>query len=408
MKRISIVLILGLVLCLFACTAQPAVQRGEIPAINKTFTPYPIDPEKYPHPVNFLNPDAYEWVEIASGFSMPLGIFNAGDGSDRLFVVEQAGVIRIIQDGVALSEPFLNITSKVDVTHNEQGMLGLAFHPNYEVNGYFYVYYIDHQFNSVLARFQVSPEDPNRADPASEKQIMLVKQPFHNNNGGGLAFGRDGYLYWGLGDGGDWSDPDDNSQNPNSLLGKILRIDVNTGDPYSIPPDNFYRYGGGRPEIWALGVRNPWRFSFDSATGDFYLGDVGQATVEEIDFIPFGSSSGLNLGWDFQEGFRQFNLVDELVHRDFYDPIFEYDHTVGCAAMGGEVYRGPLNEWRGLYLFGDYCYGKVWGMKRDANGKWQIQLIHQLGRNIVAFGSDDSRNIYIVVHPGSLLRLQAK
>ncbi len=407
MRRFAALLTLALTACI--PTAAPTVQPGEILAINQTLTPHPIPPAKYPDPGYFLDPGKFDWVQVVSGLPLPLGLQNARDGSGRLFVSGQAGEVLILMDGEILAGPFLDITSAVDMTHNEQGLLGLAFHPRYEGNGYLYVYYINHAHNSILARYQVSADDPNFVDPATEQLVLAVKQPFHNNNGGGLAFGGDGYLYWGLGDGGDLSDPYDNAQSRESLLGKILRLDVDSAEPYVTPPDNPFASGGGLPEIWALGVRNPWRLAFDTLTGDLYVGDVGQATYEEISFIPAGSTGSINLGWDFMEGLHQFNLVDEApADIASHDPIFEYDHTAGCAVIGGLVYRGALPDWQGLYLFGDYCLGKIWAMQRGENGRWQFQLLYQLNKTIVAFGADEAGEIYIVTRPGEIFKLVPK
>jgi glucose/arabinose dehydrogenase len=237
---------------------------------------------------------------VVGGLAKPIGLANAGDGSNRLFVIEQAGVIRILQNGLLTPEPFLDIRAQVGSQANEQGLLGLAFHPKYAKNGYFYVNYTDLQGDTVIARFSVSASDPQRADPTSEKRLLAVDQPYPNHNGGQVIFGPDGYLYLGLGDGGSGGDPAGNGQSRATLLGKILRIDVDKGDPYAIPPDNPFAQGGGRAEIWAYGLRNPWRFSFDRLTGDLYIADVGQNQWEEIDWLPAGQS-GANLGWDVFE-----------------------------------------------------------------------------------------------------------
>ncbi|HUM48320.1 MAG TPA: PQQ-dependent sugar dehydrogenase [Chitinophagales bacterium] len=239
-----------------------------------------------------------ELEDFSEGFNKPLAIENCGDS--RLFIVEQPGKIWIVdEDGNKSPEPFLDITTRVKYDGAEQGLLGLAFHPDYAVNGFFYVNYITLEGNTRIARFQVSANDPNRANPSTQKTILKVKQPFANHNGGCLRFGPDGYLYIGLGDGGDAGDPFENAQDPGQLLGKMLRIDINTGDPYAIPPTNpFVNVAGYQPEIWALGLRNPFRWSFDRLTGDLWIGDVGQDKWEEINYQSVSSTGGENYGWD--------------------------------------------------------------------------------------------------------------
>jgi hypothetical protein len=245
--------------------------------------------------------------QLTSGLSSPLGIANAGDGSHRLFILEQQGRVRIWQGGRLVTTPFLDLTSKVSCC-GERGLLGIVFHPNYETNGFFFVNYTDTSGATNVARFRVRTDDPNRAEPTSETLILRVPQPFSNHNGGDLRFGPDGYLYIPLGDGGSAGDPGNRSQNLGELLGKILRIDVDRGSPYSIPADNpFLGVAGARPEIWAVGVRNPWRGSFDRLTGDYWFADVGQNALEEVNFQPASSRGGENYGWRLMEGSRCFN-----------------------------------------------------------------------------------------------------
>ena len=348
----------------------------------------------------FPNADGFQWVPVASGFLRPVDIQNAGDGSGRLFVVEQSGRILIVKDGRALPTPFLNIIDEVGSSGNEQGLLGLAFHPRYMENGLFFVNYTDRSGNTVIVRFKVSA-DPDVADPASETRLLYVQQPFENHNGGGLAFGPDGYLYAGLGDGGSGGDPLGNGQNTSVLLGKILRLDVNLGDPYAIPAGN--PFGS---EVWAYGLRNPWRFSFDRATGDLWIGDVGQGDWEEVDFLPAGFPSGANLGWNYMEGNHPFQGMAPM---GLVSPVAEYDHTEGrCSVTGGYVYRGAdLPEWRGVYFFGDYCTGTVWGVIRSGSG-WQTQVLFQTGLRISSFGVDEAGELYVADLQGSILRLMRK
>jgi len=406
-------LIISLVFFLTACAGAeiilPKLPGTIVPIVNKTFTPSVADYVNEPGPTIFvIDPNNYEWSAEISGLTQPLDVQNAGDGSNRLFIVERAGVIKVVENGTLLDAPFLDIRDRVEDGHNEQGLLGLAFHPDYEKNGYFYVNYIDLKNNTVIARFRIS-EDANIADPASEKTSLYVSQPFHNNNGGMLAFGVDGFLYIATGDGGDWSDPYDNAQNTHSLLGKILRIDVDRGAPYAIPADNPFANGeDGAPEVWVYGLRNPWRFTIDPLTGNMFIGDVGQFGYEEVDFIEAGSPNGLNFGWDYREGFHRFNSVDEFPKDyDFVEPIFDYDHKMGCAIISGVVYRSVWENWRGLYLAGDYCTGKIWAMKQ-LGSEWQVQLLYETKKTIAAFGADEAGDIYIVDHLGTIFHLVKK
>jgi glucose/arabinose dehydrogenase len=346
---------------------------------------------------------------VISGLENPIGIANAGDGSGRLFVLEQAGRIRIIKDGFLLAEPFLDIVSQVDCC-GERGLLGLAFDPDYETKGFFFINYIDLNGDSVIARFRVS-DDPDRADTSSEFKIMGVPQPYPNHNGGSMAFGPDGYLYLGLGDGGSGGDPQGNGQNPNTLLGKILRLDVANAEPYAIPPDNPFVQGGGAPEVWAWGLRNPWRFSFDHQSGDLFIGDVGQGSWEEIDYLPAGSPGGANFGWNFREGAHPFARSNASPPADLVliDPVAEYGRDMGITVIGGYVYRGQqMQEWSGIYLYGDYGSGFIWGLLRDAQGAWQNALLFQTGLTITSFGEDEQGEVYLADYQGGLYRLEHK
>ena len=355
----------------------------------------------------FPNPDGYTWAPYVQGLDQPVGLVNAGDGSGRLFILEQAGRIRVVQNGNPSPDPFLDITSKVSCC-GERGLLGLAFHPDYQQNGEFYINYTDLNGNTVIARYHVSGDDPNRADPESEEVLLHVDQPYPNHNGGETVFGPDGYLYLGLGDGGSAGDPQGHAQSLDTLLGKILRIDVNGGDPYAIPPDNPFADGGGKPEIWAYGLRNPWRFSFDRATGDVYIGDVGQASWEEIDYLPAGSPGGTNFGWNYREGKHPYEGTPPA-GLDLTDPAAEYGHDQGCSVTGGVVYRGEnLTDWQGIYLFGDYCSGLVWGLMKGGDGAWTDQVLFQTGAQITSFGEDESGEVYLTDHSGTVYRLEAK
>ena len=372
------------------------------PALSDTPT---SPPEETQEEVGSLpDPNRYDWQLVAQGLSSPVGMAVPNDGSGRLFLLEQAGAIRIIQDGQLLAAPFLDINDQVGSQANEQGLLGLAFHPNYTENGYFYINYTDLNGDTVIARFSVS-EDPNQADRQSETALLRVGQPFPNHNGGGLEFGPDGYLYLGLGDGGSAGDPQGNAQSLGTSLGKILRLDVDAGDPYGVPPDNPFFQGEGLPEIWAYGLRNPWRFSFDRLAGDIYIADVGQNQWEEIDFLPAGHPGGANFGWDYREGAHPYE-GQPPADLELIDPVAEYDHSQGCSVTGGYVYRGQnLPEWQGVYLYGDFCTGFIWGLLRQPDGTWQNARLFETGANITSFGQDEAGEIYLVIRQGEVYRL---
>lgn len=341
---------------------------------------------------SFPDPDKYQWVLVISGLEQPVGLNASPDGTDRLFIVERKGRIMIYQDDTLLEKPFIDLTDRVGTGFQEQGLLGMAFDPNYSQNSYFYVNYTDEAGNTVLARYRVST-NPNTADPATERRFLTVKQPFANHNGGGLAFGPDGLLYAGFGDGGLAGDPVGNAQNPDEHLGKMLVFDPNDLDTV---------------RTYASGLRNPWRFSFDRLTGDLFIGDVGQNKFEEIDFLPADTLAGANFGWDLREGFNAYE-DEQPTDPDFIEPIIEYNHDFGCSVTSGFVYRGEnLPGWRGIYLYGDYCTGNIWGLLRDANGEWQNQLLFTVDANIASFGEDTQGEIYLVDLQGNVYRLEGK
>jgi glucose/arabinose dehydrogenase len=360
--------------------------------------------------IAFPDPAGFTWAQVVSGLNKPLGMATPPNDPNKMFVLEQAGTIRVVQNGSLLPDPLLDITDRVGSAGNEQGLLGIALHPDFASNGYFYVNYTDTNGNTVIARFHVSQSDANRADPNSEKVLLHVDQPFPNHNGGSMVFGPDGFLYMGLGDGGSAGDPHGNGQSVNTWLGKLLRVDVNSGDPYAIPPSNPFANGGGKPEIWAYGLRNPWRFSFDRLTGDLYIADVGQNSWEEIDFSPAGSPGGADFGWNYREGAHAFR-GNPPADAKLIEPVSEYSHADGCSVTGGYVYRGQaLPEFRGIYLFSDYCSGKIWGLLRAADGSWSSNvLFDNTGYNVTSFGQDNQGEIYLIDQgSGSILRLQKK
>jgi len=350
---------------------------------------------------------AAEWPQIAleerfSSFDQPVQVTGAGDGSGRLFVVEQEGRIAVVAAGRVLAEPFLDISDRVSCC-GERGLLGLAFPPGFSVSRHFYVDYTDIAGETVVSRFSAG-SDPNRADPASEEVLLTIDQPFANHNGGQIAFGPDGYLYIGTGDGGSGGDPNNHAQNPLSLLGKLLRIDVETGDAsYRIPPSNPFASGGDhRPEIWALGLRNPWRFAFDGSTGDLFIADVGQNRYEEVNVQPASSRGGENYGWRIMEGLHCFN-PDPCDPNGLVLPVVEYDHSLGCSVSGGQVYRGA--RWPrldGVYLYGDYCSGRIWGLRRTAGG-WEHRQLTDTDLAISAFGVDETGVVLVVDHSSGRL-----
>lgn len=360
------------------------------------------------------DPAQYTWREVASGLDNPLLITDAGDGSGRLFAVEQVGLILIIENGEVKPQPFLDVSLLLsdDVLqggYSERGLLGLAFHPDYERNGIFFVSQTDRQGNSVLARYHVSADDPDRADPNSRVELLHVQQPFADHNGGNIVFGPDGYLYYGLGDGGNPQVANHNSQDPAQLLGKMLRLDVNA-DTYTVPATNpFVNDSRFAPEIWAMGLRNPWRFSFDRATGDLYIGDVGQWLWEEIDFQPADSPGGENYGWSAYEGTHPYlDFGEEPLFSPMTEPILEYPHQEGCSVTGGYVYRGTaLPDFQGTYLMGDYCTGFLWTVYRDDAGEWHRDVFEDSDFIITSFGEDEHGEIYVVDYKGAIYRLEA-
>ncbi len=344
---------------------------------------------------------------IATGLSKPLHLTHAGDGSGRLFVVEQAGRVYVLKDGITVSTPFLDIVSIVGSDANEQGLLSVAFHPNYITNGFFFVYYTNIQGDAVIARYQVSA-DPNVADSNSAVILLTVGQPFANHNGGQLTFGLDGYLYVGLGDGGAANDPQNNGQSLSTLLGKIIRLDVDNAEPYGVPETNpLVASDTARPEIWSYGWRNPWRFSFDRATGDMYIADVGQNQYEEVHVEFSGAPSGRNYGWRLMEGFHCFNQSNcEPASLGLELPVAEYDHNQGCSITGGYVYRGgqyPALD--GTYFYGDYCSGTIWGLRQETDGSWSEAQLLQTNHTISSFGEDEAGEIYLVDHRGNVLQI---
>ena len=336
-------------------------------------------------------------TQIASGIAAPTDIQSANDGSGRLFLVQQSGIVRIFHGGAVSSRPFLDIGAKTHAD-GERGLLGLAFPPGFAQKQRFYVDYTDLNGDTIIAQYRVSP-NADVADAASETVLLKIAQPFANHNGGQVRFGPDGYLYIGMGDGGSAGDPLGNGQNRGALLGKLLRIDVETEPArIRIPPDNpFVNVAGARPEIWAFGLRNPWRFSFDRATGDLWIADVGQDSYEEVDFQPASSHGGENYGWNLMEATHCFgsNCNPPGLTQGLTLPVAEYPHTQGCSVSGGFMYRGRSSPGlRGIYLYGDYCSGRIWGIERQGTA-WVNRQLLASGFGITTFGEDEAGEIYV-------------
>ncbi len=365
-------------------------------------------------------------VVVPSAGSRPVAVRHAGDGSNRLFIVLQAGEIVIydLDTATLLGAPFLDIRSLGDDLGNEQGVLALAFHPDYASNGFFFVNYTRDPGTgldrTVVKRYTVSAGDPNLADDTSGVTVLEIEQDFSNHNGGGIEFGPDGYLYVGMGDGGSGGDPNNRAQDPMQLLGKMLRIDIATSSRaardaelcglvgnYSIPPDNpFAGNDGTCDEIWALGTRNPWRFSFDRLTGDLFIGDVGQGAWEEVDYQLAASSGGENWGWRCYEGNHPYNTSGCGAQGDYDFPILEVSHSGGnCSITGGYRYRGTIPGLYGTYIYGDFCSGKIW--IAEENGGWTSTEWMDTSHFISSFGEDEAGELYLVDLGGSVYRFES-
>lgn len=382
-------LLLPLVLTLAACGAPPA-EAG---------TPDPEAPIQTP---------AVQLEEVVTGLEQPTTVVS--DGSDRLFVTQKTGLARVIQDGAILETPFLDLTGTVS-TEAEQGWLGLVFHPQYADNGRFFVNYTQGDGATVISEFTVS-EDANVAAADSERVLLTIPQPEANHNGGQLAFGPDGTLYIGMGDGGGGGDPEGNGQDPSTLLGSMLRIDVDSGDPYAVPEDNpFVGDESAAPETWAYGLRNPWRFSFDRETGDLWIADVGQSAFEEVNYQPADSTGGENYGWNITEGSSCYNEENAGIPLETCDtegltgPVLEYPRSEGQSITGGYVYRGEaVPALAGFYVFGDYASGTIWGAAAQDDGGYASVELLESGFSVVAFGEDEAGELYVADFGGTLYR----
>lgn len=353
-------------------------------------------------------------TRVVAGLSSPLDLQPAPSDRTRLFVVEQAGRIRVIRSNALVATPFLDISARL-TSGGERGLLGLAFHPQYASNGRLYVNYTDRGGDTRISEFRAPTPGGDTADAASERELMFVRQPFSNHNGGGLAFGPDGFLYIGLGDGGSGGDPQGNAQNLGTRLGKMLRIDVNGAAPFAVPPDNpFVGRAGALPEIWAFGLRNPWRFSFDRGTGDLYIGDVGQGALEEIDVGLASRRGGENYGWNTMEGSRCYSPSSNCNMSGLTQPVTDYGRSDGFSVTGGVVYRGcRMPGYAGQYFYADYGSGMIRSFRLDAGRAieardWTATIsgTSRAIRNPSSFGVDADGEIYIVDYDGEIHRIE--
>lgn len=358
-------------------------------------------------PVSAQNSLALALDSIVTGLSQPVFVTHAGDGSNRLFIVEQAGRIRIFQNGSLVGTPFLDIQSRV-TSGGERGLLGIAFHPDYKNNRRFFLNYTNTRptLKTIIAEYQTSPSNPNVAQ-TNERVLLEINQPFDNHNGGQLLFGPDGFLYIGMGDGGSGGDPQNHAQNLESLLGKMLRIDVDGVQPYVVPPTNPFVGRSGADEVWAFGLRNPWRFSFDRLTGRLFAADVGQSAREEVDIIERAG----NYGWRRFEASLCYNpssgCASPAPEFPFQFPIAEYGRAEGVSVTGGYLYRGRMfPELIGTYLFSDYGSGRIWGLTETNRGTWTRTELLRSGLSVSAFGEDEAGEVYVVSHSGSIHRVR--
>lgn len=423
-RWIGISLLAGAALVLQACgsgnapaqTAAPTAIVVTMPAatpaptaVSTAATPQPTmaEPTAESAPTTAPTVEVQPALQrIADGLVKPTYLTHAGDGSGLLYITEQPGRVRVWRDGQVLPTPFLDLTDRVGDRGNEQGLLSIAFSPDYTQSRRVFVNYTDTRGDTVVSGF-IANADGLTADPASEWIVMRIEQPYSNHNGGQIKFGPDGMLYIGMGDGGAAGDPQNFAQNMRSLLGKMLRIDVSQSSPaqpYRVPADNPNFGNSARPEIWAAGLRNPWRFSFDRITGDMFIADVGQNAFEEINFQPV-NQGGQNYGWKFREGFAPY--AGDPGTLKLTDPIHQYAHREGgCSVTGGYVYRGAaLPSLVGAYIYGDFCSGLIWTLRPNGNGGWTNEVLFRTPYNISSFGEDEAGELYVLDRNGAVYKL---
>lgn len=421
--RSHLIAVGSVVLLVAACAPGSVTSPDQIPAASpvatRSATPRPATPTRSPSPRVTSSPGtsaAFDPTGLTlradvavDGLVKPLDVTHAGDGSGRVFVVEQGGRIRVVRDGKLVARPFLDIADRID-SGGERGLLGLAFHPDYPDDPRFFVDYTDRDGDTVIAAFTVSGSDADVADPASEAVILRIDQPFPNHNGGAVEFGPDGMLYVGMGDGGSAGDPKGNGRSLGTLLAKILRVDIDGGGsaPYAIPADNpFVDVVGARPEIWATGMRNPWRMNFDRGTGDLWIGDVGQDRWEEIDVIRAGVG-GLDFGWSTMEGFQCFRPAEGCDQTGLTLPITYYGHEFGRAVIGGVVVRDPgAGRLDGGYLYGDGYSDNLWALDPVGDERRDGVIVAKIGRTLSSIGEAEDGTVYATSLGGSLLRISA-
>ncbi len=413
-------LVAAIVLLMSGCAGSErasATPKPTVPVATPSASPSPALPLPSPTAAS-VKSGSFKVTKIAGNLRSPVYITNAGDGSGRLFIVEQAGRILVLKDGSLLGTPFLDIRSLV-ASGGERGLLSVAFHPDFAANGVFVVNYTRASSQSalvgdtIIARYRVSPAWGDVADRASGQTLLVIDQPQANHNGGLVMFAPDGTLYIGMGDGGAGGDigtghaPQGNGQSLTTLLGKMLRISVGANGPYTIPSNNPNLGSGTRREIWSYGLRNPWRFSFDRATGDMYIADVGQNAWEEVNFQPAASKGGENYGWPAREGTHVYRA--DVRPARFVGPVAEYSHaTGGCSVTGGYVYRGArIQAMYGFYVFGDYCSGMLWTLVRFG-GRWVMSPLMRTAFLVSSFGEDESGELYLVNLSGAIYRFDPR
>jgi len=390
-----------------APTGTPGASVGQTP--NRTSTPAGASPgpSSSSRDLSDLHVSLEKFTSVEGG---PLAIAAPDDGSGRLFIVAQDGRIWLVdKEGNVHADPVVDLRDRL-TSGGEQGLLGLALHPGFPDDPRAFVNYTDQSGDSVIASLNLDPDDPDRLDPASEQRILFIDQPYPNHNGGNLLFGPDGYLYAFFGDGGSGGDPQGNGQNRDALLGKVLRLDIDHprgSDAYSNPDGNPFLDGGGRPEVWLVGLRNPWRSSFDRETGDLWIGDVGQGAWEEVDVARAGVG-GLNLGWNRMEGNHCYPPGSDCSTEGLTTPVSEYSHDKGCTVVGGYVYRGSKYlDLDGVYLFADYCSGRIFALDPATDGFREPVEVGNADTNISSFGEDAAGELYITHLNGDVSRVVA-